>query len=199
MEFVAGEDAGGFEGLHVTVGDFDAARVGAGVEFRVHGQPGAGADGLEGFDDDLVGLQGASAPVAADRGEQPVLDLVPFAGARRQVADADRQSALLCQRGGLPCSRAGAGPTTSSRSPGPSCAKLRTSSTTYRARCTSRWPMAASSTPIAATSPPCRTATTPGSSVRNRPWSSTGGAPATTQRNRPGTAHAWPVEQAESW
>src|SRR5680860_1030833 len=69
VELVAGEDAGGFERFHGAVGDLDTAGVGAGVEFGVHGQPGVGGDGLEGFDDDFVGFQGASAPVAADRGE----------------------------------------------------------------------------------------------------------------------------------
>ena len=75
-----------------------------------HPQPGAGGDGLERFDDDLVGTPGASAPVAADRREQPVLDPVPFAGARRQVTDGDGQSTLVGQRGefGLPQPQAGA-------------------------------------------------------------------------------------------
>jgi hypothetical protein len=39
---VAGEDAGGFEGFDLTVGDLDAFGVGARVEFGVDGQSGAG-------------------------------------------------------------------------------------------------------------------------------------------------------------
>ena len=94
VEGVAVQDPGGFQGLHVLVGDFDAAGIDALVEFGVHGQSGGRGDGLEGFDDDLVGFQWSSAPVTADRGEQPVFDLVPLAGAGREVADGDRQAGL---------------------------------------------------------------------------------------------------------
>src|SRR3712207_7567213 len=40
--------------------------------------------------------------VLRDEGEQPVLDLVPFAGARREVADAERQARLVGQPLQLP-------------------------------------------------------------------------------------------------
>jgi hypothetical protein len=46
-----------------------------------------------------MGGQRSGPPAAADRGEQPVLDLVPLAGARREVADGDRQPGLGGQRG----------------------------------------------------------------------------------------------------
>src|SRR6267143_3155055 len=42
-------------------------------------------------DDGLVCPQGTATPVDRDEGEQPVLDLVPLAGARREVADVDRE------------------------------------------------------------------------------------------------------------
>src|SRR5882757_6968107 len=41
------------------------------------------------LDDDLVADQGASLPVLADEGEEPVLDLVPLAGAGREMAGGD--------------------------------------------------------------------------------------------------------------
>src|SRR5262245_39655073 len=41
-------------------------------------------------DDDLVSAQWSAPPVDRDEREQPVFDLVPLAGARREVADSDR-------------------------------------------------------------------------------------------------------------
>ena len=79
----------------------DAGGVGAGVEVGADGQPGGGAGGADQVDDDLVAGQGPAAPVQGDLGEQPVLDLVPFAGARRQVADGDRQAGLGGELGEL--------------------------------------------------------------------------------------------------
>jgi len=55
-----------------------AGGVGAGVEFGVDGEPGAGGGGADRADDDLVTGEWAAAPVAADPGEQPVFDLVPL-------------------------------------------------------------------------------------------------------------------------
>ena len=72
----------------------DAGGVGAGVEVGADGEPGRGGGGADQVDDDLVAGQRPAAPVHGDLGEQPVLDLVPLAGARRQVADGDRQAGL---------------------------------------------------------------------------------------------------------
>ena len=116
MELVAGEDSFCFEGFHVFVGDLDAAGVGVGVEFGVDGEPGLGGDGFEGFDDDFVRFQGPAAPVPADRGEQPVLDLVPFRGAGRQVADGDRRARFRWRARRVRFSRAAAGSRWSRRS-----------------------------------------------------------------------------------
>ena len=78
---VAGQDAGVGEGLHLPVGDLDAGRVGGGVEVGLDGQPGRGLGRTDGLDDDFVAGQGPTAPVDRDEREQPVLDLVPLAGA----------------------------------------------------------------------------------------------------------------------
>ena len=59
-------------------------------------------------DDDLVAGQGLAAPVRRDVGEQPVLDLVPLAGAGREVADGDRQPGLGGERGQLDLPQPGA-------------------------------------------------------------------------------------------
>jgi CHAT domain-containing protein len=51
-----------------------------GVEFGVHGHPGARSSRTDRVDDDFVAGQRASAPVDADPREQPVLNLVPLRG-----------------------------------------------------------------------------------------------------------------------
>ena len=43
----------------------------------------------------LMANQRASAPVLGDAGEQPMLYLVPFTGARREVTDTDGQTGLI--------------------------------------------------------------------------------------------------------
>src|ERR1039458_8682629 len=73
---------------------FDAGRVVAGVHDAVDGEPGVGCGAAYQVDDDLVCSEGSSPPVHGDLGEQPVLYFVPFAGARRQVADRDFQAGL---------------------------------------------------------------------------------------------------------
>jgi hypothetical protein len=71
------------------VGKFYLGRVVVGVEFALYDEAGLGGGvGYEAHDG-LVGGQWSAAPVDGDLGEQPVLDLVPFAGAGRVVADDD--------------------------------------------------------------------------------------------------------------
>src|SRR5206468_11470137 len=85
VEGVAGEVDGG----DVGVADLDPFRVAAFVEARVDAQPGAGRGCGDQVDDHLAADQRLAAPVLADEAEQAVLDLVPLAGAGREVADAD--------------------------------------------------------------------------------------------------------------
>jgi hypothetical protein len=56
-------------------GHGDPEGVGAGVEFGMHPQPGAGAGRGDGGHHDLVAGQRSAPPVHGDLGEQPVLDL----------------------------------------------------------------------------------------------------------------------------
>ncbi len=81
MEFVVQD----VELRHLVVREDDAFLVGVGIEFAFHGEAGLGGGGANQIDDDLIADQRLGAPVHADEREQPVLDLVPFAGARRQV------------------------------------------------------------------------------------------------------------------
>ena len=94
VEGVAGEVDGGKLG----VGDLDSFGVGAFVEAGVDSQAAAGRGGGDQADDRLAGDKRLAAPVAADEAEQSVLDLVPFAGAGREVADADREMCFVGQR-----------------------------------------------------------------------------------------------------
>ena len=55
-------------------------------------RPRAGRRAGDQVDDHLVAHQRPAAPVLGDEAEQPMLDLVPLAGARREVADRERQS-----------------------------------------------------------------------------------------------------------
>lgn len=91
----------GLERLHLLIGDLDTTLVGVGVEGGRDGEPGRGGGRGDGLDDDLVGFEGTPAPVQGDRGEQPVLDPVPFRGSRRQVRDGDLQPGLGGELGEL--------------------------------------------------------------------------------------------------
>src|ERR1039458_4101541 len=63
------------------IGDFDAGRVTAFVQFGMNPQSCSGSRGGDQVDDDLQTDQRFAAPVLSDEGEQSVLDLVPLAGA----------------------------------------------------------------------------------------------------------------------
>ena len=69
---------------HLGGGDILSLGIGSTVQFTPHPQPGRGARGADQVDDHSQTHEGLSAPVRADVGEQPVLDLVPLAGAGRK-------------------------------------------------------------------------------------------------------------------
>src|SRR5207344_1556951 len=76
-----------------------AGGVVAGIQGGLHAQPAAGGGGGDGLDDHLVAGQRSAPPVEGDVGEQPVFDLVPLGGARREVADRDLKPRLGRQGG----------------------------------------------------------------------------------------------------
>src|SRR5688572_13038082 len=90
-------EVGWFEvdGGEFGVGDFESGGVGAGVEVSPDREAGAGGGAADELDDDLAADEWSSAPVLGDVAEHPVLDLVPLAGAGREVADADAQAGLV--------------------------------------------------------------------------------------------------------
>src|ERR1700738_5044586 len=92
-------ELGAFEvdGGHVCVRYDNAARGLAGVEFTAHSEAGFGGSGRNQLDDHPIGDEWLGAPVLADKGKEAVLDLVPLAGAGRQVADHDVEAELVSQ------------------------------------------------------------------------------------------------------
>src|SRR5215468_3029530 len=94
---------------HLLVADRGAGRVAPGAELRSDAQPGAGSSRCDGRHDDLMAGQGPASPVHGDVGEQPVLDLVPFRGAGREVARGDLQAGLEGKCGQLMLPGPGAG------------------------------------------------------------------------------------------
>jgi len=68
-----------------------AATVQSAGDFQTLGCAGPGNE----IDDRFVVPQGLSTPVRRDEGKQPVLDLVPFAGARREMTHRNAQSGLI--------------------------------------------------------------------------------------------------------
>src|SRR5258708_16119526 len=100
----AGQRAAFLKVPDLLVRDLDALGIAAGVHLGCDGQPGAGGGRGDGLDDDLVAGQGAAAPAPGDGGGQPVLGLVPLAGAGWQVAGGDLQPGADVRPGelGLP-------------------------------------------------------------------------------------------------
>src|SRR5712691_9746441 len=85
------------DGGHLGVGYDNSAGVLAGVEFTAHSETGFGSGGRDQLDDDPIADEWLGAAVLADEGEEAVLDFVPLAGARRQVADHDVEAELVSQ------------------------------------------------------------------------------------------------------
>src|ERR1017187_3049231 len=79
------------------IGDFDAGRVTAFVQFGMNPQSCSGSRGGDQVDDDLQTDQRFAAPVLSDEGEQSVLDFFPLAGAWWKVTDCDAQARLVRQ------------------------------------------------------------------------------------------------------
>ena len=85
------------DGCHFVICNGDALRVIVGVEFAVYGQAGVGGGSADQVHNDAVANQRLGPPVHADEREQPVLDLVPLAGARREVMHTDLDAEFVGQ------------------------------------------------------------------------------------------------------
>ena len=79
------------------IGDFESLGIFLFVEFSTYGQTCLGRRSGNEFDDCSKTAQGFAAPVDADEREKPVLDFIPLAGPRRQVAHRDRELKFIGQ------------------------------------------------------------------------------------------------------
>ena len=73
-------------GLHLDSAHPDANRILPSIEGRLDAQPRGRAGTANEADDHLAAQQGLSTPVRGDVAKHTMLDLVPFARARRQMA-----------------------------------------------------------------------------------------------------------------
>src|SRR5882724_6636583 len=85
------------DGFHVGVGHLDAGRIGVLIEFAPNLETGLGRRSCDQLDDDLMADEGFAAPVSGDEREEAMLDLVPFAGAGRQVTHGDGNAEFVGQ------------------------------------------------------------------------------------------------------
>jgi hypothetical protein len=77
------------EAPHFIVRYDDCLGIGVVVEFASNRQAGFGGRGADQFDDDAIADQRFGPPILGNEREQAMLDLVPFAGPRRQMVDLD--------------------------------------------------------------------------------------------------------------
>jgi len=73
--------------VHVGVADFDAGGIGVGVDLGLDLEAGFRGGRGDQLDDGLIADEGLSTSVLGDEREEAMLDLVPFAGTGRQMAD----------------------------------------------------------------------------------------------------------------
>lgn len=83
--------------LHFLGRDGNACEVVASIEACLHGKPRVGGGRGNEFNHGAVIGERASPPVHRDIGEQPMFDLVPFAGAGREVTDGQGEARLISQ------------------------------------------------------------------------------------------------------
>ena len=81
--------------VHLLLGDLHLRWIAPGVQAGLDLQPRRRGRGRDQFDDHPMAHQRTAAPIPRDVREQPVLDLVPLARARREVADGDLQARLV--------------------------------------------------------------------------------------------------------
>ena len=83
------------DSLHLLVSDLHAFRIEVAVDLAAYLEASFGCRGPYELDNHLVTDQRLAAPILGDEGEQPVLDLVPFAGSGRQVVHNYSQASLV--------------------------------------------------------------------------------------------------------
>src|SRR5580700_935364 len=91
--------------LRLSLRSLDANRVRVIIQARLDMEALTGSRTSNELDNGLVGGERFSAPVSGDMAKEPVLDLIPLARARREVADMYSKSCLIGKilELGLPC------------------------------------------------------------------------------------------------
>jgi hypothetical protein len=79
------------------IGHFDASRINARVEFGLYSQSLLSGSGCNQVKDDIQAHQGPTAPVLSDVTKHAMFNLVPFAGARGEMANLNRETQTGCQ------------------------------------------------------------------------------------------------------
>src|SRR6266851_843635 len=83
------------DGGKVCVGNGDAFGVVAAIEAAANGEAGLGSGSADQLEKDLMADERGCSPVLGDEREEPMLDLVPFGGAGRQMADDQGEADLV--------------------------------------------------------------------------------------------------------
>ena len=79
------------------IGDFDSLRIFLFIELGPYFQPFLRCRARDKLNDGAITAQRFAAPIYGDEGKEPMLDFVPFAGSRRQMADRDREVEFIGQ------------------------------------------------------------------------------------------------------
>src|SRR5437879_5848293 len=85
------------EGPHFRVGDDAARRVPSVVQFRFDTQARCRSRMANERDDRLEGVERTTTPILGDVTEEPMLDLVPLAGARWEMRDVNPEAQVVGQ------------------------------------------------------------------------------------------------------
>ena len=93
MKIVSGD----VKSLEFLIAHFDASWIGVGVLDGSDDQSFLGGGMRDEFNDRFKRDQGLGTPVNGDVGEEPMFDLVPFAGAFRKMTHGDAESGLVGQ------------------------------------------------------------------------------------------------------
>ena len=81
--------------FHLSFGDLDASLIVCSVQDGLHFQTGLGLGCTDEVHNSFVVQQRLAFPSKTDKGKEPMLDFVPFAGAGRVMAYGDRQSSFV--------------------------------------------------------------------------------------------------------
>ena len=83
------------DGGELIVGNAQAFGISIFIKLRAHPQSCLGRRGGDELNDRAITAQRLAAPIDRDERKQPMLDFIPLAGARRQMADRDREFELV--------------------------------------------------------------------------------------------------------